>query len=485
MTVPDLFTRMLASTRGRFTLVWVVIFAIALAVVDLGINLAVAFTTSGEVDAELRGQAAVVGADLRAADGRPTYRGGDLPHETAGGLLVDLAVIGPEGVLLQTPDQPLDANTLRSLATPVLGSHRPAMVDFTDPDGVHRRVYTIPVTSIPDRSAVLVSSTSLTDTDTFIARATLIAVLLSGLALAASAALVFWLIGRVLSPVSQIANLAESLGESDLHRRVEVRAPDDEVGQLVGTFNRMLARLDISFQALRSFTADASHELRSPLAVMATELEYALAARRPASESERVMRVLQEEVRHMSEMVEKLLTLARLDAGELRPARQRLDVTDFVQEAAARWLAIAEARDVRFEVNTPESGTVVADPALTRRILDNLLDNAIRHSPPGGRVRVSASVGVDHWLLSVSDEGPGIPREERSRVFERFARADMVRGRVAEGGAGLGLPLSAAFARVQGGEVRLTDATGTGAEFIVRLPMPGSTTSDRAAGGSL
>src|SRR5215472_17375994 len=127
MTVPDLFTRMLASTRGRFTLVWVLIFAIALAVVDLGINLAVAFTTSGEVDAELRGQAAVVGADLRAADGRPTYRGGDLPHETAGGLLVDLAVIGPEDVLLQTPDQPLDANTLRSLATPVLGSHRPAM----------------------------------------------------------------------------------------------------------------------------------------------------------------------------------------------------------------------------------------------------------------------------------------------------------------------------------------------------------------------
>jgi two-component system, OmpR family, sensor kinase len=467
------FRRFLASTRGRFTLAWVAIFAIALAVIDVGVHIAVAYTTNAAVDAELRGQAAVVGTDLRPADDRLTYPGGDLPHETAGGLLIDLAVVGPGGVLLATPDQPLDRRTLGTLAAPVFRSGRPSMADFSDAQEVRRRAYATPVTSMPDRSAVLVAMMALTDVDAAIARATLIAALLSALALAASTALVYTLIGRVLSPVSHIARLAESLGESDLHRRVEVRAPDDEVGELVATFNRMLTRLEASFQALRSFTADASHELRSPLAVMATELEYGLGRRRSAADTGRAMRVLQDEVRHMSEMVEKLLTLARLDAGELRPARERLDVTDFVQEAAARWLATADAKAVRVEVDTPESGTVVADPALTRRILDNLLDNAIRHSPPGGRVRVSTSIGEDAWLLSVSDEGPGVPRDQRSRVFERFARADTVRGRVAEEGAGLGLSLSAAFARVQGGDVRLTEAAGTGAEFTVRLPNRG------------
>src|SRR5215472_5861605 len=300
-----------ASTRGRFTLAWVAIFAIALAVVDVGVHLAVAFTTNAAVDTELRGQALVVGTDVRPVDGRPVYPAGDLPHETSGGLLIDLAVVGSDGVQVATPDQPLDQRTLRALAAPVLRSGRPAMVDFTDSHDVPRRAYVTPVTSMPDRSTALVASTALTDSDAAIARATLVAALLSVLALAASAVLVYTLIGRVLSPVSHIARLAESLGESDLHRRVDVRAPDGEIGQLVGTFNRMLARLETSFQALRSFTADASHELRAPLALMATELEYGLGRRRSPSDSERVMHVLQEEVRHMSDMVEKLLTLAR------------------------------------------------------------------------------------------------------------------------------------------------------------------------------
>jgi len=461
--------RFLASTRGRFTLTWVAIFAVALVVVDLGVHVVVAFTTSGAVDAELRGQASEVGARLHTVAGRPTYPG-DIPDETASGVAIDVAVIGPDGVQLETADHPIGATTLRSLAGPALRSGRPTMADFTDAQDVRWRAYATPVTSIPNRSAVLVVSTSLMDADAAIARATILTVLLSGLALAASAALVYTLIGRVLSPVSQIASLAESLGESDLHRRVEVRAPDDEVGELVATFNRMLARLDASFQALRSFTADASHELRSPLAVMATELEYALARPRSAPESDRVLQVLQDEVRHMSDMVDKLLTLARLDAGELRPAREHLDVTDFVHESAARWLAAAEAKHVLVDVETPASGTILADRVLTRRILDNLLDNAIRHSPPGGQVRLTASARDGGWLLAVTDEGPGVAGEHRDRVFERFARADNARARGDDGGAGLGLPLSMAFARVQGGDLRLRAAAGRGALFEVWLP---------------
>jgi len=462
----------MASTRGRLTVAWTAIAAAALSVAVVGVHAAIAITTSGSLDAELRSHGAVVSADLRPVEGRIAYRGGDLPHETPGGMLADLAVIGPTGVLLQTPDQPLGEETLRSLAAPTLGTGRPRMVDFDDARQVHRRAYVTPVTSFPEGSAVLVASTVLTDTDAAIARTTTVAALLSLLALVVSTVLVYALIGRVLSPVSQIARLAESLSDRDLHRRVEVQAPDDEVGQLVGTFNRMLARLETSFRTLHSFTADASHELRSPLALMASELEYARARPRPAAEQARILRVLDEEVRHMSEMVERLLMLARLDAGELRPANQELDVTDFVHETAARWQASAEAKGVDLQVRTPASGTVLADPDLTRRILDNLLDNAIRHSPPAGRVRVSARPAARGWLFAVSDEGPGIAGRERDRVFERFARAGDARARDGRGGAGLGLPLSMAFARVQGGHVRLDDSPGWGAVFQVWLPDP-------------
>jgi len=292
-----------------------------------------------------------------------------------------------------------------------------------------------------------------------------------------SAVLVHWLIGRVLSPVSQIASLAESLSERELHHRVDVRAPDDEVGELVRTFNRMLARLEASFAALRSFTADASHELRSPLALMATELEYVLAKPRAPAKRDQALRVLRDEIQHMTEMVDKLLLLARADAGELHAALHPLDVTDFVHETVARWHAVAGARSIDIEVEAPESGSAAADLGLTRRILDNLLDNALRHSPVGGRVRVAARRDGKGWQFEVADHGPGVPPEEAERAFERFARADSARARDGDRGAGLGLPLSLAFARAQGGDLSLVEIPGWGAVF--RLWLPGATSEKR------
>jgi signal transduction histidine kinase len=172
----------------------------------------------------------------------------------------------------------------------------------------------------------------------------------------------------------------------------------------------------------------------------------------------------------MTEMVEKLLMLARADAGQLGAALQPLDVIDFVHETVARWLATAAAGDVKVEVQVPDSGSAMADLSLARRIIDNLLDNAIRHSPAGGRLRVAASRSGGGWQFEVADQGPGVPLEHADRAFERFARTDSARARNGEGGAGLGLPLSLAFARVQGGELRLVEVPGWGAVFRLWLP---------------
>jgi signal transduction histidine kinase len=461
--------RLFGTTRRRLTFAWIAAFAAALIVVDVVVSLAVALTSTGAFDADLREDTALVASRLA------TYPPGGLPHETDSGRPIELVLLAGRdlSVVNQTPEQPISLPTLRRLAAPVVWSGVPTMTELSGPGGVRRRVYVVPVRSATNEPMVLVAATPTGDLDSSIRLVVILIVLLSAIALVTSAAIAHWLIGRVLRPVSEIASLAESLSERDLHRRVEVSAPADEVGQLVSTFNRMLARLEASFRALRSFTADASHELRSPLALMATELENAFARPRPAQEQERTLRALHDEVRHMSDTVEKLLMLARVDGGELKPAREQLDVVDFIHESAARWMGIAAQKQVEIEVQVPESGAIVTDPGLTRRILDNLLDNALRYSPAGGRVRVSASRSGQGWLLAVSDQGPGIPPDQRVRVLERFARMDAARSPAAgDGGAGLGLSLCLAFARIQGGDLRLVEAPGWGTVFQVWLPDP-------------
>ena len=462
------------TTRGRLILLWVTIFAAALTVANVGIYLAATVAEHKAVDAELRSQAASVSSQIEVVGSRPTYVHGDLPDETRGGFAIELALVDSRQILQQTPDQPLSASDLRSLATPALRSGQPSITDFYDARHVHRRAYVAPLDAIHSQPVVLVASTSLKPVESTVMLTTGLAAALSLAVLAGSVVLVHWMIGRVLSPVRKIANLAESLSEHDLHRRVDVTAPDDEVGQLVMTFNRMLARLEGSFAALRSFTADASHELRSPLTLMGTELEYVLTGRRPALERERALRVLQEEVQHMTRMVETLLMLARVDAGQLRPARQQLNVFDFIHETAARWQTTAAEKEVNVEVEVPDSGTMLADPSLTRRILDNLIDNAIRHSPTGSRLRIGASRCDGDWSIEVRDQGPGVSPGQRGRVFERFAREDSARTRGRSGGAGLGLPLSLAVARLQGGDLTLVDRPGWGAVFQARIADAGT-----------
>src|SRR5262249_46396501 len=155
-----------------------------------------------------------------------------------------------------------------------------------------------------------------------------------------------------------IAGAARSVSERDLHRRVDVPAPDDELGELKATFNQMLARLEQSFESLRRFTADASHELRSPPTPIRTQVDGTPARARERDDYERVLHSVQSEVEHMSRVIDQLLLIAQADAGTLTPLRTEIDVADFVEEEAARWQPVAEAHGVRLEVRTPESGTL-------------------------------------------------------------------------------------------------------------------------------
>jgi two-component system, OmpR family, sensor kinase len=269
--------------------------------------------------------------------------------------------------------------------------------------------------------------------------------------------------------VRTIAGTARSISERDLHRRVDVNAPPDELGELVDTFNAMLDRLEAGFQSMGRFTADASHELRAPLALMRSEVEGTLSRARSKDEYRRALESVQGEVEHLSRVADQLLILARADAGALVPAKESVDVADFLHETAARWEPAAEARGARIEVTAPSSGYVEADPALLRRVVDNLVDNAVRHTNAGTAVAVRAYSADGGWNVEVADHGPGIPPEFRDRVFSRFSRPDTARS-PEDGGAGLGLALSEAIARAHGGKLSLEDDAPDGAVFRLYLP---------------
>ena len=458
----------LGTTRARLTLLAVGALATAAVIASGGLYAFAVISTANASDAALKRQANLISSGLSVTPQGVTYSGGDLPTQADDGVATDVSVIGEHGLITSTPDNPLRMGTLEDLAAPVLRTGRSIWVDIADSQHIQRRLYATPVGSVSPRVALIVERSVESENASLgwfrwlLASVSILFVALGGV-------VAYWQAGRILRPVRDIATLAQSLSEHNLHRRVDVAVPDDELGDLVKTFNAMLGRLEISFDTMSRFIADASHELRGPLTQMRSEVE--LARGKPGNRGEllNALAVVDGELAHMSDMVDKLLLLARADAGVLRPARREVDVSDFIHEAAARWAPAASRSDVQLAVEAPESGSVMADATLTRRIIDNLVENAIRHSPANGTVWLRGRQEGECWILEVADEGTGVTPADRSKIFNRFARADGARTRTGLGGTGLGLAVSQTLARVQAAELVLSDGAERGAVFQLRF----------------
>jgi signal transduction histidine kinase len=275
-------------------------------------------------------------------------------------------------------------------------------------------------------------------------------------------AVVGWLlIGRALRPVDAMRQQAAAIPGTDLHRRLEAPAADDELGRLAATFNALLARIEADSARQRQFVADAAHELRSPLAALRTQLEVAVRRRGPAEIGPAGTDLLADTVR-LSRLVDDLLALARLDASP-HLAHQPVDLDDLLLDEARR----ARSRGgVRIDTMGISAGRVLGDPQALGRVTRNLVDNAVRHAS------ISVSLGLQMHggtvTLTVADDGPGIASTDRDRVFQRFTRLDDARGRDT-GGAGLGLAIVRDVVTAHGGHVSVAD-NNPGALFTVRLP---------------
>ncbi|HJU53014.1 MAG TPA: heavy metal sensor histidine kinase [Pyrinomonadaceae bacterium] len=282
-----------------------------------------------------------------------------------------------------------------------------------------------------------------------------------------------WFLARQgLAPVAAMAKSARQIGAGNLDRQLPVADPRDELGQLATTFNELLARLDGAFGEQRRFMADASHELRTPLSVMSTAADVTLKkGHREEAEYREALQMVAEQTRRLSRIVKDMFTLARADAGRYPLRKQTLYLNDLLREVARAGEMLASGKGVTVKLSNVPEAAFHGDEDLLRRMILNLVDNAVKFTPTGGSVRLGLERRGSEFLLSVSDTGPGITAEAREHLFERFYRADKARSRAEDGGAGLGLAIARWIAQAHDGDLELLDSDGTGATFIARLPI--------------
>jgi two-component system, OmpR family, heavy metal sensor histidine kinase CusS len=279
----------------------------------------------------------------------------------------------------------------------------------------------------------------------------------------------YWMSRRALEPVARMAQTARSIGEQNLAKRLDVPSSRDELAQLAETLNEMLARLETAFQRITRFTADASHELRTPVAVMRTSAELALRKTRDPAEYRETLSQILREADKVSELIEELLDLARADSGSSQLKMERADLSAIMRAACEETRLLADEKGVSLTLVPGAPVWVMAEPASVQRLLLILLDNAVKYTPAGRHVSAGVSTRNGCAVAEVRDDGIGISGEDMPHIFDRFFRADRARSREL-GGAGLGLAIGRWIAEAHGGEIRARSELGKGSAFEVTLP---------------
>jgi heavy metal sensor kinase len=302
------------------------------------------------------------------------------------------------------------------------------------------------------------------------------------LGIAIPLALVLWSFGglllanQALSPVDRITCAAEQIAQGDLTERVPMpaHAKMDEIGRLAATFNHMISRLQAAFERQKQFTSDASHELRTPLAVMRGDMEIALRRERSPEEYQRVLSSNLEEIVRLTRLIEDLLMLARADSGRLELRCEPVDLNKLCRQMADYITPLAQQRDQTLTYE-PAQGTIIINADLQRikQLLLNLLDNAIKYTPPGGSVTLGLKAENDQAVITVSDNGRGISAEDLPHIFERFFRRSGKTSDRSAAGFGLGLSIVKWIVDSHGGQIETNSQQGQGTTFTVKLPLLG------------
>jgi heavy metal sensor kinase len=282
----------------------------------------------------------------------------------------------------------------------------------------------------------------------------------------------FVLVRQALEPVERMAVKAEEITQHNLSERLPVTRSSDELERLSLSLNHMISRLEDALRGSKQFVADASHELRTPLTVMRGELESLAQDAQLAGETRERLGSVLEEVGRLADIVESLFALSRLDAGEAHSEWLRFDLAELAATTAEQMSLLATDKNVLIECDSTPGVTVEGDRARLKQVIVNLLDNAIKYTPGGGRVRLSVRREAGFAVLDVTDTGVGIAPEALPHVFKRFSRVDGSRSRE-QGGAGLGLAIVKSICTAHGAEVEVVSSPGQGSRFRMRQPLAG------------
>ena len=281
-----------------------------------------------------------------------------------------------------------------------------------------------------------------------------------------------WFSRRAIRPIEAISATAAEISLSNLSRRIDVTGTETELTGLARTLNQMFDRIESAFSQQVRFTADASHELRTPVAVILSHTELALDKQRPAEELRETIETCRRSALRMRSLIESLLTLARFDSGEVKLESRSFDLSRTVGDCIALVRPLAAQRRIAIQMDLAPS-TATGDPDRIAQVVTNLLTNAIRYNHEQGEVNVSLRSLPSEVVLVVSDTGIGIPPEHLAHIFERFYRVDNARSRK-DGGVGLGLAICKSIVVAHGGQISVSSHVGRGTKFEVRLPKAGS-----------
>ena len=376
-------------------------------------------------------------------------------------------VLGPDGGLRLRSPRLRDALPLSAAARRNAEAGRPTFETVTLA-GQRLRVVTLPVRREGRLAELVQVAASLRPIDGALRRwvEALLILIPLGLGLAAVGGLM--LARAALRPVDAMSRAARRIDAEALAQRIDVRGTGAELDRLAETLNGMLARLENTFAEMRRFSADAAHELRSPLTALKGTLEVALRADRSGAEYRAALASALEEVERLIRLAEDLLLLSRATAGPESP-RARVDLERLVLEVGEAGARLGEPRGVAVRVGAVAPLAALGDTGALRRALLNLMENGVKYTPPGGRVEVSVTAVDGEAVLAVEDTGPGIDPADAPRIFEPFVRLDAARARES-GGAGLGLAIARSIVVAHRGAIGVERGRGGGARFTIRLP---------------
>ena len=463
------------SVRGRLTLFYVSVLAVALVIVCVLIYVLLARALFVRVDENLLAGVGIAATSLsndleEGQDYQDAARSTVAEQASAAQML---AVYDGKGRLLaesrRDPDLEITLPPIDALPD------RDALLETVlESDGDDRHRLAFRRVSLPEAEYIVVVGADLEPIDEELEFLRGILGYVVPIALVIAALGGSFLARKSLAPVVAMAGRARRIGVENLSERLPVANPRDELGHLAETFNELLGRLEASLIQHRQFMADASHELRTPVTTTRTAAAVALQQQhRDEAEYRDTLKIVEEQAERLSRVVDDMFTLARADAGNYPVRRTPMYLDEVIDEVIRAARVVAGTKGVSVDANVVASAAFTGDEELIRRMVANLVDNAVRHTPDGTTVRVELDETDTGYAIAVKDQGPGIPADIRAQIFERFFRADTSRRRSAQDGAGLGLALARWIARAHGGDVVLARSSPSGSTFVASLPDRG------------